>query len=190
MDTNAPANTAPAGQEKTNWIAASARFSAAEVRMNALNGSAPSDEEMDATGDEWSKALHSLLQTRAPDAAALREKLTLVLLHDEEDGPLLLPHADRATILADFDRIAGAAPQPVDHEPAAGKIQELALQAGHAQAAAMQALHDAGDAPEAALALGALVARLIGEMAEVASKIEAGRPLVEKAPSRLVGRPH
>lgn len=180
------ANTVPAQQAKMNWIAASAQFAAAEVRMNALNGSAPSDEEMDATGDEWSKALHSLLQTRAPDAAALREKLTLVLLHDEEDGPLLLPHADRATILADFDRIAGTAPQPVDHEPAAGKIQELALQAGHAQAAAMQALHDAGDAPEAALALGALVARLLGEIAEVAMKIEAGRPLVEKAPARLV----
>lgn len=173
-------------QWPAQWGAASARFAAAEKRMEALNGSAPSNQEMNATGDEWSEALHSLLQTRAPDAAALREKLALVLLHDEDDGPLILPYADRATILADFDRIAGTAPQPVDHEPAASKIQELALQAGHAQAAAMQALHDAGDAPEAALALGALVARLIGEIAEVASKIEAGQPLVEKAPARLV----
>lgn len=184
------ANTVPAQQAKMNWIAASAQFAAAEVRMNALNGSAPSNEEMDATGDQWSKALHSLLQTRAPDAAALREKLTLVLLHDEEDGPLLLPHADRATILADFDRIAGTAPQPVDHEPAAGKIQELALQAGHAQAAAMQALLDAGDAPEAALALGALVARLIGEIACIAETIEAGAQSVEKAPPMLASRSH
>lgn len=191
MHTKTTANTIPARQARMNWITASAKFAAAEKRMEALNGPADaSADESYAAGEEWSDALDSMLRTRAPNAAALREKLALLLLHDEDDGPLLLSDAVRAAVMEDFDRIAGTAPQPVNHEPSASRIQELAMQAGHAQAAAMQALHDAGDAPEAALALGALVARLIGEMAEVASKIEAGRPLVEKVASRLVGRPH
>lgn len=173
------------------WATAIGRMAAAEARMEALNGpSLPSNAEMDAAGTDYGEAVSALLSCPAPDADALRAKLELLLTYEEEDGPLLASPDDRAAVLADFDRIASTGPQPVDHEPAAGKIQELALQAGHAQASAMQALHDAGDAPEAALALGALVARLIGEMAEVASKIEAGRPLVEKVASRLVGRPH
>lgn len=191
MANTSHANTITARQAKRSWIAASAKFAAAEKRMMALNGPAdPSADECHAAGEEWSDALHSILQTRAPDAAALREKLALLLLHDEDDGPLLLSDAVRAGVMDDFDRIAGTAPQPVNHEPAASRIHKLALQANHAQAAAMQALHDAGDAPDAALALGALVSRLIGEIAEVAEAIEAGRPLVEKAPSMLASRPH
>lgn len=173
--------------DPAQWGSAIGRMAAAEERMEALNGPTSHDaQECYDAGEEYGQAVAALLSCPAPDADALRAQLKLLLTYEEEDGPLLASPDDRAAVLADFDRIASTGPQPVDHEPAAGKIQELALQAGHAQAAAMQALHDAGDAPEAAMALGALVARLIGEMAEVASKIEAGRPLVEKAPARLV----
>lgn len=175
----------------TQWADATRRLAEADARMQRLNGpDVPSNDEMDDAGEQYSAAIFGLLRCPAPDGDALKHKLRLLLTKDDTDQPLEFHPADREAILADFDRIAGTAPQPVDHEPAAGKIQELALQAGHAQAAAMQALHDAGDAPEAALALGALVARLLGEIAEVAEAIEAGRPLVEKAPSMLARRPN
>lgn len=189
MDTKTTANTSRSAQAKQAWISASARYAAADKRVMALNGIEHSDIEMNKAVYIWGDALRSLLQTRAPDAAALREKLALLLSYDEEDGPILVPNAERAAVLEDFDRIAGTAPQPVNSGPAVSRLQALALQAHHTQAATLSALYDADTAPEAATALAQVTMRLIGEIAEVAEAIEAAES-VEKAPTMLAGSKH
>lgn len=115
---------------------------------------------------------------------------------DEQDEPILFTREQAAAILDDFDRMAAmrtrhATPaQPVNHERAASRIQELATQAIHVQAAAEGVLHDDGNAPEAAVALLPLAARLVAEIAAIAEAIEAGGELVEIAPAMLAERLH
>lgn len=173
------------------WGSAIGRLAAAEERMEALNGPGlPSNSEMDAAGNEYGEAVAALLRCPAPDADALRAKLELLLVYEEDDGPLLASPDDRAAVLADFDRIAASPAQPVNHERAASRIQELAIQAAHVQAAAEGVLHDDGNAPEAALALLPLAARLVAEIAAIAQAIEGGREPVDMAAPRLAMQLH
>ena len=170
------------------WGAAVRRLAAAEERMEALNGPGlPSNSEMDAAGTEYGEAVAALLRCPAPDADALRAKLELLLVYEDEDGPLMASPEDRAAVLADIGRITA---KPANHERAASLIQELAAQAIHVQAAAQAALHDDGNVPEAALALLPLAARLVAEIAAIAEAVEGGRELVEIAPSMLAERLH
>lgn len=173
------------------WGSAIGRMAAAEERMEALNGPASHDaQECYDAGEEYGKAVAALLSCPAPDADALRAKLELLLTYEEEDGPLLASPDDRAAVLADFDRITASTAQPVNHERAASRIQELAIQAIHVQAAAEGVLHDDGNAPEAALALLPLAARLVAEIAAIAETIEAGAELVDMAAPRLAAQLH
>lgn len=173
------------------WATAIGRLAAAEERMEALNGPASHDaQECYDAGEEYGEAVAALLSCPAPDADAFRAKLELLLTYEEEDGPLLASPDDRAAVLADFDRITASTAQPVNHERAASRIQELATQAIHVQAAAEGVLHDDGNAPEAAVALLPLAARLVAEIAAIAEAIEAGGELVEIAPAMLAERLH
>lgn len=197
MATKPTAPASRAAQHQPHWDALVHRLAAADKAIMELRANPEKHEAMcDRISEEHGAAIEALLLTPAPHCGGLRKKLELILELDEQDEPILFTREQAAAILDDFDRMAAmrtrhATPaQPVNHERAASRIQELATQAIHVQAAAEGVLHDDGNAPEAALALLPLAARLVAEIAAIAETIEAGRPLVEKVASRLVGRPH
>jgi hypothetical protein len=90
----------------TLWDRAFARFQKADAELTALTGG-PDDNLYDRAGTRHDRALVRLLRTPAPHAAALADKIDLLIAHQAWE--LRAGEACLAALSADARRLAAAA---------------------------------------------------------------------------------
>ncbi|HEX8585667.1 MAG TPA: hypothetical protein VF680_14815 [Allosphingosinicella sp.] len=85
------------------WDRAKARFGKADAELTALSGG-PDDNLYNRAGTRHDRALVRLLRTRAPDAAALADKIDLLIAHQAWE--FRAADACLAALCADARRLA------------------------------------------------------------------------------------